>query len=342
MTREPSTISKKRMFSGVKPTGNPHIGNYFGAMKQFVELQNKGFDTIACVVNLHAFIGVHNAAQMRKDTIEVVKDYIAIGLDPERITLFVQSDVPEHSELCWLFNCLVTVPYMERAHAYKDALANGKEATVGLFDYPVLMAADILLYDAEIVPVGADQKQHVEYARDIANKFHDTFCEKNQNGEVLNPVFKLPDVYTPKEVGLVPGIDGRKMSKSYKNHIPLFASNEDIRKICMGIVTDSAGVADRKNADENNIFNIYKLVASEEEIKMFRSKLENGGVGYGEMKKELAEKIIEFVKPMREKREKLTDEYVFEVMKKGAQKAKAIAVAKMAEVREKTGLIKNL
>jgi len=320
------------MFSGVKPTGNPHIGNYFGAMKQFVELQNKDYDTIACVVNLHAFIGVHNAEQMRKDTIEVVKDYIAIGLDPEKIILFVQSDVHEHAELCWLFNCLVTVPYMERCHAYKDALANGKEATVGLFDYPVLMAADILLYDVDIVPVGADQKQHVEYARDIAGKFNNLFGD----------TFKLPDVYTPKEVGLVPGVDGRKMSKSYKNHIPLFASDEEIRKICMSIVTDSAGLADKKDADKNNIFNIYKLIGSDEDTAEFRAKLENGGVGYGELKKELAEKIIEFIKPMRDKRDTITDEYVFEVMKSGADKAKAIAAAKMHEVREKTGLIKNL
>jgi tryptophanyl-tRNA synthetase len=239
------------------------------------------------------------------------------------------------SELTWIFDCLVTVPYMERSVAYKDKIANGIEATMGLFNYPVLMAADILLYSPDIVPVGQDQKQHIEIARDIAGKFNLTFGKGEE-------VFKIPGEYIKKETGVVPGIDGRKMSKSYKNHIPLFASDEEIRKICMSIVTDSAGVTDKKNPDENNIFNIYKLVGSEDEVKNFRAKLEDGGVGYGELKKELAEKIIEFVKPMREKRNKLTDEYVFQVMKDGAEKAKKIAQAKMQEVREKTGLIKNI
>jgi len=244
----------------------------------------------------------------------------------------LQSDISEHSELAWIFDCLVTVPYMERAVAYKDKVANGIEATMGLFNYPVLMAADILLYSPDIVPVGQDQKQHIEIARDIANKFNNTFGE----------TFKVPGEYIKKETAIVPGIDGGKMSKSYKNHIPLFASDEEIRKICMSIVTDSAGLADKKDADKNNIFNIYKLMSSDEETAAFRAKLENGGVGYGELKKELAEIIIEFVKPMRDRREQITDEYVFEVMKNGAEKAKAIAAAKMTEVRVKTGLIKNI
>jgi tryptophanyl-tRNA synthetase len=333
---------KKRMFSGLQVTGKSHLGNYFGAIKQFVDLQNSGeFEVIAFVANLHSLTTVSNATNLRENTVDLIKDFLACGLDPEKVTLFLQSDVSEHAELAWIFDCLVTVPYMERSVAYKDKIANGIEPTMGLFNYPVLMAADILLYSPDIVPVGQDQKQHIEIARDIANKFHDTFCQKNQNGEVLNPVFKIPEDYIKKDVAIVPGVDGRKMSKSYKNHIPLFASDEEIRKICMGVVTDSAGVADKKNADENNIFNIYKLIGSEEETKIFRAKLENGGVGYGELKKELAEKIISFVKPMREKREKLTDEYVFEVMKKGAEKARAIASKKMQEVREKTGLIKN-
>lgn len=330
------------MLSGVKPTGKPHLGNYFGSIKQFVELQNSDADVIVFVPNLHALISVQNASELRQNTIDVVKDYIACGLDPEKIILFVQSDIYEHSELNWIFNCLVTVPYMERAHAYKDALQNGKEPTVGLFDYPVLMAADILLYSPDVVPVGQDQKQHIEYARDIANKFNFTFCKKNESGEVIDPVFKLPEDYILKDVAIVPGIDGRKMSKSYKNHIPLFATDEEIRKICMSIVTDSAGVNEKKNPDENNIFNIYKLVGNEEEVETFRAKLENGGVGYGDLKKELGEKIIQFVTPMREKRDQLTDEYVFQVMKEGAEKARKIASVKMDEVRQKTGLIKNI
>jgi tryptophanyl-tRNA synthetase len=332
----------KRMLSGVKPTGKPHIGNYFGSIKQFVDLQNQGFEVFAFVANLHALISVQNKQEMEADTINLVKDYIACGLDPNKINLFVQSDIGAHTELNWIFNCLVTVPYMERAHAYKDALANGKEATVGLFDYPVLMASDILLYSPDIVPVGQDQKQHIEYARDIANKFHDTFCQKTENGEVVDAVFKLPDDYIQKNVAIVPGIDGRKMSKSYKNHIPLFASDEEIRKICMSIVTDSAGVVEKKNADENNIFNIYKVVGSEDEVKNFRAKLENGGVGYGDLKKELAEKIISFVAPMREKRDRITDEEVMQVLREGAKKALAVAEAKMQEVREKCGLIRTI
>jgi tryptophanyl-tRNA synthetase len=327
---------KKRMFSGLQVTGKSHLGNYFGAIKQFVDLQNSGeFDVIAFVANLHSLTTVADATNLRENTVDLIKDFLACGLDPEKVTLFLQSDVPEHAELTWIFDCLVTVPYMERSVAYKDKIANGIEATMGLFNYPVLMAADILLYSPDIVPVGQDQKQHIEIARDIAGKFNLTFGKGEE-------VFKIPGEYIKKETGVVPGIDGRKMSKSYKNHIPLFASDEEIRKICMSIVTDSAGVTDKKNPDENNIFNIYKLVGSEDEVKNFRAKLEDGGVGYGELKKELAEKIIEFVKPMREKRNKLTDEYVFQVMKDGAEKAKKIAQAKMQEVREKTGLIKNI
>jgi len=321
------------MFSGLQVTGKSHIGNYFGAIKQFVDLQNSGeFDVIAFVANLHSLTTISDSANLRENTIDLVKDFLACGLDPDKVTLFLQSDISEHSELAWIFDCLVTVPYMERAVAYKDKVANGIEATMGLFNYPVLMAADILLYSPDIVPVGQDQKQHIEIARDIANKFNNTFGE----------TFKVPGEYIKKETAIVPGIDGRKMSKSYKNHIPLFASDEEIRKICMSIVTDSAGLADKKDADKNNIFNIYKLIGSDEDTAEFRAKLENGGVGYGELKKELAEKIIEFVKPMRDKREQITDEYVFEVMKNGAEKAKAIAAAKMREVREKTGLIKNI
>jgi tryptophanyl-tRNA synthetase len=324
---------KKRMFSGLQVTGKSHLGNYFGAMKQFLDLQNSGeYDVIAFVANLHSLTTVTDAASLRENTIDLVKDYLAIGLDPEKIILFLQSDISEHTELTWVFDCLITVPYMERAHAYKDKVSNGIEPTMGLLNYPVLMSADILLYSPDVVPVGADQKQHVEIARDLALKFNNTYGE----------TFKLPDVYTPKDVAIVPGVDGRKMSKSYKNHIPLFASDSEIRKICMTIVTDSAGVNDKKNAQENNIYNIYKLVASEEERKLFKEKLENGGVGYGALKEELAEKIISFIAPMREKRDRITDEQIFDIMKAGADKARKIAVSKMQEVRVKTGLIKNL
>lgn len=323
---------KKRMLSGLQVTGKSHIGNYLGAMKQFVDMQDSGYEVFAFVANLHSLTTIEDAKVLRQNTIDLVKDYLAIGLDPEKVTLFLQSDVSAHSELTWIFDCLVTVPYMERAVAYKDKIANGIEPTMGLFNYPVLMASDILLYSPDLVPVGADQKQHVEIARDLAGKFNNTFGQ----------TFKLPDVFTPKEVAIVPGIDGRKMSKSYKNHIPLFASDEEIRKICMSVVTDSAGVEDKKNPDENNIYNIYKVIANDQDAKAFRAKLENGGVGYGELKKELAEKIIQFVSPMRERRDKITDEEALLVVKKGAEKALAVANAKMEEVRQKTGLLRNI
>ncbi len=335
---EKTNSVKKRMFSGLQVTGKSHLGNYFGAMKQFVDYQNGvygDFEVFCFVANLHSLTTISDSKTLRENTIDLIKDYLAIGLDPEKVILFLQSDISEHSELTWIFNCLVTVPYMERAVAYKDKISNGVEPTMGLFNYPVLMAADILLYSPDIVPVGQDQKQHIEIARDIANKFNNSFGNGKQ-------IFKLPEVLTLKEVAIVPGIDGRKMSKSYKNHIPLFATDSEILEICKKIVTDSARPEDKKNADTNNIFNLYKLLGSEEETKLFRGKLEDGGVGYGELKKELAKKIIEFVRPMREKREKISDEFVFEVMKKGAVKAKKIAGVKMQEVREKTGLIRNV
>jgi tryptophanyl-tRNA synthetase len=332
----------KRMLSGMQVTGKSHLGNYFGAMRQFLELQNSGNEVFVMVANLHSLNSVSDAKNLKENTIDLVKDYLAIGLDPEKITLFLQSDVSAHTELTWIFDCLVTVPYMERSHAYKDKIANGLEPNMGLFNYPVLMAADILLYSPDVVPVGQDQKQHIEYARDIANKFNFTYDEKNANGDVLSGTFKLPEDYILPDVKVVPGIDGRKMSKSYKNHIPLFASDEEIKKLCMSIVTDTAAIADKKNADGNNIFNIYRALSSKEETEIFRAKLENGGVGYGDLKKELAQKIIDFIKPMREKRENISDEYVFEVMKKGAEKANIVANKKMEEVREKAGIIRNI
>lgn len=328
---------KKRMLSGLQVTGKSHIGNYFGAMKQFVDLQDSGDEVFAMIANLHSLTSLDDSRNLgernlKQYTIDMVKDYLAIGLNPKKVTIFLQSDISAHSELYWIFNCQVTVPFMERAVAYKDKVANGLEPNVGLFTYPVLMAADILLYSPDIVPVGSDQKQHVEYARDIAGKFNHSFGE----------TFKLPYAVIPKETGIIPGIDGRKMSKSYKNHIPLFATDEEIKKICMTVVTDSAKPEDKKNPDESNIFNIYKHVASKEETEIFRKRFTDGGLGYKEAKEILANRIIEFVKPMREKRDKITDEEVYKVMRAGAKKALKVAEEKMAEVRAKTGLIRNI
>src|SRR3989339_1512008 len=225
----------KTIFSGVKPTGRPHIGNYFGAMRQFLKLQNENDSGVNyfCVVDYHALNLVQNAEEMRRLSLDVAIDFLAIGIDPKKSVIFKQSDVSEHTELAWIFDTITTVPYLKRAHAYKDAMTKGGEEniSVGLFNYPMLMAADILLYDTDIVPVGQDQKQHVEYARDTAQKFNRIFGE----------TFKLPEPLILERVSTVLGTDGRKMSKSYGNTIPLFATDEEIEKAVMSIVTDSSG-----------------------------------------------------------------------------------------------------
>lgn len=321
----------KRMLSGLQVTGKSHIGNYFGAMKQFVDMQSAGHEVFTMVANLHSLTSTEDSKDLKENTLDMVKDYLAVGLDPMKITIFLQSDIAEHTELYWFFNCLVSVPFMERAVAYKDKVANGLEPNVGLFTYPVLMAADILLYSPDLVPVGADQKQHVEYARDIAQKFNNAYGE----------TFKLPEAQISKETGIIPGIDGRKMSKSYKNHIPLFASDVEIKKICMSIVTDSALPEEKKDPEKNNIFNIYKVIASTERTEAFRKRFEEGGLSYKEAKETLAQEIIDFVSPMRAKRDSITDEEVYAVIKQGKEKAKAVAEAKMKEVYEKTGIVKS-
>ena len=244
---------KKILLSGVKPTGRVHIGNYFGAMKQFVEMQNE-HESYVFIADYHAITTVQDKEQMKQGIIDVALDYLAIGLDPKKVVLFKQSDVPQVHELNWIFNCITTMPYLMRAHAYKDAEAKNKEINVGLFDYPLLMAADILIQDADVVPVGQDQKQHVEYARDTAQKFNNIFCE----GKSADGIFKLPEPLILESVETVPGTDGRKMSKSYGNVIPLFATNEEIKKAVMSIPTDSKGVDEPKDPDTNHIFNIHK------------------------------------------------------------------------------------
>ncbi|MEK7140242.1 MAG: tryptophan--tRNA ligase, partial [Patescibacteria group bacterium] len=238
-------MSKKVFLSGVQPSGKPHIGNYFGAMKQFVDLQ-KEHDGYAIIVDYHALHSLQNPKEMRENILAVLLDYLAIGLDPKKVVLFKQSDVSEHTELAWIFETITTMPYLMRAHAFKDAEAKNKEIDVGSFNYPMLMAADILLYGPDVVPVGADQKQHVEIARDTAEKFNRIFGQGEQ-------VFKIPEPMILKDVAVVPGTDGRKMSKSYGNTIPLFATHEEIKKRVMSIVTDSG------EGIPNNVYAILKL-----------------------------------------------------------------------------------
>lgn len=333
-------MQQKRILSGMQVTGKAHIGNYFGAMKQFVDLQNSvDGEKFIFIANLHSINPNQPGAELRQNTIDLIKDYIAIGLDPKQVNLFLQSDVSYHTELSWILSNLVTVPFMERAHAFKDKVANGKEPSVSLFTYPILMAADILLYAPELgsktqflVPVGQDQKQHIEYARDMVGKFNNAFGE----------VFTFPDDYIRESVATVPGIDGRKMSKSYGNHIPLFAEPEEVRALCMKIVTDSKRPDEKKDIQTSNILPLYKLVASEEEynkmVKRFESEGENG-MGYKEAKEILAEAIINFFTEARERRKIVTDAEALDILRKGGEVARQVAEKKMKEVREKVGIV---
>ena len=319
---------KKRLLSGVKPSGRPHIGNYLGAMRQFVELA-ESHESFVFVADYHAMNTVHDAQELRENTKDLVLDYLAIGLNPDNMTLFKQSDMPEHTELCWIFNTITTMPYLMRAHAYKDAEAKNKEINVGTFDYPMLMSADILMYDPDIVPVGADQKQHVEYARDTAEKFNRLYGE----------TFKLPDVYTPKEIAIIPGVDGQKMSKSYNNTIPLFVDDDEIRKVVMTVVTDSKGVEETKDPETCNVFALHKHF-SKDDLENIEKRYREGGMGYKESKDVLADNIIALTRDMRKRREELAKEtnVIQKVLSEGAEKAREIASKKMVEVKKNIGV----
>lgn len=318
------------LLSGIQPTGRPHIGNYFGAMKQFVDLQDS-YDTRIFIADLHALTGIQNPKELRQNIIDLIIDYVAIGLDPEKTMLFKQSDVPQVTELAWMFESITTMPYLMRAHAFKDAEAKNKEINVGVFNYPLLMSADILIHDADVVPVGFDQKQHVEIARDTAEKFNRIYGES----------FKLPKPLILENVQTVPGIDGRKMSKSYKNTIPLFSSNEDIKAAVMKIPTDSKGVNDPKDPESDHVFALHKLFTEGPEFEEIRDRYESGGIGYKESKEILIQNIIRYITPLREKRDKLEGDIdlVVHILEKGAKRARKIADEKMQEIRQRVGVI---
>jgi tryptophanyl-tRNA synthetase len=314
-------MSKKILLSGVKPTGRPHIGNYFGAMKQFVDLQDE-YSALYMIADYHGLNFIQDGPDMKQQILDLTLDYLAIGLDPKKSIIFKQSDVSEHTELAWVFDTITTMPYLMRAHAYKDAEAKDKEISVGTFNYPMLMAADILLYDVDLVPVGQDQKQHVEYTRDTAQKFNHTF---------KSDVFKLPDVKIIESVAVVPGTDGQKMSKSYGNTIPLFATDAEIEKAVMSIVTDSGSDIPA------NVYAIHKLLKTEEEL----APLYEANKGkYKALKEALIEDLKAFIGPMRERREQLAQDMdnVLEILQEGGKRAKAKAEKKMDEVREAIGV----
>lgn len=313
---------KKILLSGLKPTGAPHIGNYFGAIKQWVDMSmSNEYESYVFIADYHALNFIQDKKVMKENITNVLLDYLAIGLNPEKVTIFKQSDVSEHTELTWVFDTITTMPYLMRAHAFKDAEAKNKEINVGTFNYPMLMSADILLYNPDVVPVGQDQQQHVEIARDTAQKFNNTFGQ----------TFKLPEHKIMQEVAVVPGTDGRKMSKSYGNTIPLFAEYEEIKKCVMSIVTDSSGDV------PTNVYAIHKLVRPESELKEL---YESNKGKYKVLKEALIEDLEKFIAPMRERRKEYAKDIpkALTILKKGGERAKAIASAKMTEVRQKVGV----
>ena len=318
---------EKTILSGIKPTGRPHLGNYFGMMRQLLEMQRDN-KVIAIILDYHALNFIQNAEEMKMLTRELVIDYLTLGFDTEKNILFKQSDVPEHTELAWIFDTITTVPYLKRAHAYKDAVAKGGEedVSVGTFNYPMLMAADILLYEPDLIPVGQDQKQHIEFARDTAEKFNRIF------GQESKEIFKLPEEYIMGDVETVPGIDGRKMSKSYGNTIPLFAEDEEIEKAVMSIVTDSSGER------PENVYAIHKLFKPESELEKIYE--ENKGQ-YKKIKEVLIQDIKDFIRPLRERRAEISKdtELINKVLEQGKEKARAIASQKLEQVKKSIGVL---
>jgi tryptophanyl-tRNA synthetase len=320
---------KKRLLSGVKPTGAPHIGNYFGAMRQFVDLQDE-YEALIMIADYHALNFIQNKKEMEDNIINVTLDYLGIGLDPEKVTIFKQSDISAHTELAWIFDTITTMPYLMRAHAYKDAEAKNKEISVGTFNYPMLMASDILLYDPEIVPVGSDQKQHVEYARDTAQKFNNIFGE----------TFSMPKAMIMEGVATVPGTDGQKMSKSYKNTIPLFGTDEEIKKAVMSIVTDSKTPDEPKEPEACNIFALHKLFLKKDEAESLANRYKAGGMSYKESKDMLLGEILTLIAPMRQRRDMYAKDLdkVRAILNKGKEKAKEMAEKKMSSVKTNIGV----
>ncbi len=319
----------KRVLSGIQPSGKLHIGNYFGMMKTMINFMEES-DLYVFIVDLHALTTVHDRERLRRGTLEAAADFLSLGLDPDRCTFWVQSDVPEVCELSWILSTLTPMGLLERCHSYKDKVAKGIAASHGLFAYPVLMAADILLYQSEIVPVGKDQKQHLEVARDIAVKFNNTFGE----------TFVVPEPAIGTTTAVVPGIDGQKMSKSYGNTIPIFLEEKPLRKRVMSIVTDSTPVEEPKDPETCNLFRIFSLFASDERLAEVRDLYENGGAAYGYLKQELFELINDhFANARKKRRELLADpDHLRDILRRGAAKARTRAAATLDKVRDRVGL----
>lgn len=318
-----------RVLSGIQPSGRLHIGNYFGAMRQHLQLQaeHEGFYFIA---DFHALTSNPSPDDIARHTLDVAADYIALGLDTEKTVFWRQSDVPQVTELAWILSCVTPLGLLQRCVSFKDKVAQGISPNLGLFAYPVLQAADILIFNSELVPVGADQKQHIEVTRDIAIRFNNAY------GQILT----IPQEHIIESVAVVPGINGQKMSKTYNNTIEIFEPEKNVKKKIMKIVTDSTPVEEPKDPEKCNVFALLKLVASPEELTQWENRYHSGGMGYGQAKKRLAELIIDYFKPYRKKRAELENniDYVREVLEKGAQRAKAVAAKTLAQVRKAVGL----
>lgn len=320
----------KRILSGVQPSGQIHLGNYLGAIRNHIEMQ-KNFECYLFIADLHALTTVRDPEKLQKYILDVAKAYIALGLDPKKTVFFQQSAIPQHTELCWILDTVTPMGLLERAHAWKDAQNKGtKETTVGLFNYPVLQAADILLYKPSLVPVGQDQKQHIEMTRDIATKFNQTYGE----------TFPLPEPLIGKDSAVVPGTDGQKMSKSYGNTIDIFAEESILKKQVMGIKTDSTPLEKPKDTTKCVVFTLYSLLATPTETKRLAEKYRKGGFGYGDAKKLLLEKILEHFKTARKLFMELdkNPEKIKKLISQGNKKAEKVAQETLKDVKNKTGL----
>ena len=320
---------KKRVLSGIQPSGMLHLGNYFGMMSRMINYQDKN-DLFCFIVNYHALTTIHDRKTLEKNTLNAAIDFLALGLDPNKSTFWIQSDVPQVAELTWLLSNMTSVGLIERSTSYKDKISKGITPNMGLFSYPVLMAADILLFGSQLVPVGKDQKQHLEITREIAKRFNNIF------GETL----VVPDEDIKENTMLIPGTDGQKMSKSYDNIIPIFCSEDDLKKRVMSIVTDSAGINEPK--DKNTpLFNIYSLFLDEKGRDILEDRYNSPGLRYGDVKKELYETIIEYFSPFKKRREHLLNnlDEVYDILISGSKKASKVANANITKVREAMGLI---
>jgi len=318
-----------RVLSGIQPSGKLHIGNFFGAMRQHLQLQAE-HDCFYFIADYHALTSNPAPNEVADHSLDVAMDYIALGLDTDKTVFWRQSDVPEVTELTWLLSCVTPMGLLQRCTSYKDKVAQGLSPNHGLFAYPVLQAADILLYQSDLVPVGADQKQHIEVTRDIALRFNNTYGE----------VFTVPREHIIESVAVVPGLDGRKMSKSYGNTIEIFEPEASASKKIMRIVTDSVPVEEPKDPDKCSVFALLKLVASSEELREWENKYRGGGLAYGQAKKRLAELTIDYFRPFRQKRAELAGslDYVKKVLADGAERARAVATDTLESARQAIGL----